>query len=175
ASLSQCAGRILAEVTGVGAPSSGGVAGGRAAGVGSAVFIAHLLVAGRRLKLLGDEATERLQRPLANRLGDGFPEFLQPDRLRRGGGLGKKARSGLAGMAFLLEQCCDNLRANRQASKERKATIAETRRRVDTGSPCGSYVCPFVNRSVCHSWLGRARSKWRTRSGWGRVGPSSRS
>jgi hypothetical protein len=76
--------------------------------------------------MLRDEATERLQRLLAIRLWDGFPELIQCDRFRRRLRREKKGSSRLGRMAFLLELCCDTRRANRQAVKERKLTIAES-------------------------------------------------
>lgn len=99
----------------------------------SAVFIAHPLFVGGWLKLLSDEPAERLQRLLAIRFRDHFPELLQRDQSQRRLRRDKKAPSWLDRMAFLLEPSYDNLEANRRASKERKVIIAENRRWVDTG------------------------------------------
>jgi hypothetical protein len=68
-----------------------------------AVVMIHLLVAGRWLKLLGDDPTERLQNLAALLLGQRRPQLLQTHprcgiRLRR-----KKVPSCLARMAALLE------------------------------------------------------------------------
>jgi hypothetical protein len=85
------------------------------------------------LKLLSDEPAERLQRLLAIRFRDRFPELLQRDHSQRRLRPAKKTPSWLDRMAFLLELGYDNFEANPRASKERKVTIAEIQRWVDTG------------------------------------------
>jgi hypothetical protein len=129
ASLSKCAGWIFAEIRRVDAAMTGWDAADNL----SAVFISHPLSVGGHLKLLSDEPAERLQRLLAIRFRDHFPELLQRDQFQRRLRPGKKAPSWLDRMAFLLEPSYDNLEANPRASKERKMIIAEIRRWVDSG------------------------------------------
>lgn len=85
------------------------------------------------MKLLSDEPAERLQRLLAIRFRDHFPELLQRDQSRCRLWPAKKAPSWLDRMAFLLEPSYDNLEANPRASKEQEVIIAESQRWVDIG------------------------------------------
>jgi hypothetical protein len=83
----------------------------------------HLLVVERRLKLLGDDATEHVQGSLPIRFGKNFPKPRQGylrvgSRCRR-----KKIPSWLWSIALLLEQNIDRPNANRPASTKQKPIL----------------------------------------------------
>jgi hypothetical protein len=96
----------------------------------------------RKLKLLCDDPTEHLERSLTLFWAKDLPETMEGyplawSRFRR-----KKAPSWLSRMWVLLE-CGDWRRTNRQASKKRRQTIPGSWARVQSASVCVSYVSSF--------------------------------
>ena len=103
----------------------------------------HLLIVGRSLKLLGDDATEYLQRPLALRFGKILPELRESYPRTRGRRRWKKVPSRRSGMVLLLVLGYDKPRTKRRASTKHKARLLEKQMRVDSSQLGGSYVCSF--------------------------------
>src|SRR5262249_28343712 len=134
------------------APAAAGLAG---AGLGSAVFMTHLLVVGRSLKLLGDDAAEHFQSSLPLRFRKVLPQLLQAQAWRRRQRRWKKRPCRLRGMVVLPELWYDKPGTSRRASKKQKAILPETQMRVDSGQLRVPYVCSFCNLHKGTDLVGR--------------------
>jgi hypothetical protein len=93
----------------------------------------HLLIAGRRLKLLGDDVAENLERAPALFVRKRCPQLLEAQPLNRREFRRKKGASWVRGMTILLDSRSDRTDTNRPASGKQKVILRAARRRVDSG------------------------------------------